>query len=142
MARGLLALLIASNVLTFLGLSHGDVARLGRVVLWSYVIVGWWLLTAVVLLWTVHVRDRARRGEHGAQPSGVRASDQHAWVIAIILVLAFLFRSAELDRLPWGYAGIHLDGAYNSDLAFQLLDGVRPFSPVLSSVAYARDCLT
>jgi len=142
MAKALLAILIATNVLTFLGLSHGDVARLGRPILGSYVVVGWWLLTAVVLLWAARVRDRARPAERGGQPYSGRAMDQQVWVVAIILILAFLFRSAELDRLPWGYAGIHPDAAYNGDMAFRILDGVQPFSPVLASKAFARDCLT
>jgi hypothetical protein len=151
MARILLGLLIATNVLTFVGLSHGELAlgrldigdaRLGHLVAWSYVVVGWWLLTAVVLLWTARVRDRRGATEGGGQPYGERVTDQQFWVIGTILVVAFIFRSAELDRLAWGYAGVHPDGAYNSEVAFRLLDGSQPFSAVLPSVVYARDCLT
>ena len=141
MSRVLLLLMIAANVVAFLGLSHGELSGLGA---WSYVVAAWWLLTAGVLLWAAHARDGGGRGrdEDRTQAYSVRATDPQLWVVGVILILAFIFRSAELDRLPWGYAGIHLDAAYNSDVAFRILDGTQPFGAVLRSRAYARDCLT
>jgi len=140
MSRVLLLLMIAANVVAFLGLSHGELGGLGA---WSYVVAAWWLLTAGVLLWAAHARDGGGRGrdEDRTQAYSVRATDPQLWVVGVILILAFIFRSAELDRLPWGYAGIHLDAAYNSDVAFRILDGTPRFFSRGSSAAF-QSCLT
>src|SRR5215831_1215091 len=142
MARLLLALLIATNVLTLLALSHDELARLGHLVAGSYVVVGWWLVTAAVLLWVADRYDRRARAERTAPADGVHTTHRQGWVVVIILILGFMFRSAALDRLPWGYAGIHIDAAYNSELAFRILDRTQPFGAVMPSLAYVRDFLT
>src|SRR5262245_5334962 len=130
---------MATNVLTLLALGHGQLGRRRHWVAGSYVVVGWWLVTAVVLLWAARRYDRRAQAERTAPADGVHASDRQGWVVVIILILGFMFRSAELDRLPWGYAGIHIDAAYNSELAFRILDGTQPFAAVLPSTAYVRD---
>ena len=131
--------MVGANVVAFLGLSHGEL-NLGA---WSYVVAAWWLLTAGVLLWAAHARNGGGRGrdEDRTQAYSVRATDPQLWVVGVILILAFIFRSAELDRLPWGYAGIHLDAAYNSDVAFRILDGTPRFFSRGSSAAF-QSCLT
>ena len=88
----------------------------------------------------------ARRRDRAAEPP-LRPDDPVAHIGpplalgVIILVAGFVFRSAELDRLPWGYAGIIYDGAYNSDVAFRILDGGQPFTPIVPSAAYMRDAM-
>src|SRR5438046_10759959 len=115
MSRVLLVLMVGANVVAFLGLSHGELSGLGA---WSYVVAAWWLLTAGVLLWAAHARDGGGRGrdEDRTQAYSVRATDPQLWVVGVILILAFIFRSAELDRRPRGYACFDLASAFHCEV--------------------------
>ncbi|MGI8782293.1 MAG: glycosyltransferase family 39 protein [Acidobacteriota bacterium] len=89
------------------------------------------------------VSERATKPAFSAaRPWLDRLTDPETAVIGSILLLALVFRSAELERLPWGYAGLHIDAAFNGEVAFRILDGQQFFTPVTVSLAYARDTIT
>ena len=77
-------------------------------------------------------------------PPGNGDSNQREFQPAILFILAlatFIFRWSNIENLPYGFQGMHYDTAYNSELAFRILDGTVPFSPVLPSMIYVRDSL-
>src|SRR5207247_9486588 len=120
MSRVLLLLMIAANVVAFLGLSHGELSGLGA---WSYVVAAWWLLTPGVLLWAAHARDGGGRGgdEDRTQAYSVRATDPQLWVVGVILLLAIIFRSAVLAGLPVCCGCVRVDAAYTRYVAYRIV---------------------
>jgi hypothetical protein len=111
----------------------------------SYLLSFVWLASAVTLLRTAATRDASHGRRPPARPLRDRLAQSSLLKVSAILLLALVFRSTELDRLPWGYAGLHLDAAYNSAVAFRILDGQQFFMPVTPSASYcpyARDTLT
>jgi 4-amino-4-deoxy-L-arabinose transferase-like glycosyltransferase len=144
--RRLAVFLLLVNLAGFLWLSRA--IRHDSVGPSSYVLAFVWLSSAAVLLRTAarrDARDASRDSRPRTRPLRDRLAQPQLVMVCLILVVALVFRSAELDRLPWGYAGLHLDAAYNSAVAFRILDGLQFFMPVTPSAAYcpyARDTLT
>src|SRR6266566_7335064 len=113
------AVSLISSAAASLWLSHAIAAhaKMG-----SYGVAAVWLASVAVVMGMAWRRDRAAGPPPGSDDPVVHTGPPLALAM-IILVAGFVFRSAELDRLPWGYAGVHVDGAYNSEVAVRILDG-------------------
>jgi hypothetical protein len=142
----LVVVLLLVNLAGFLWLSRE--LRQGTVGPSSYLLAVVWLSSAAMLLRTAarrDVRDASQGRRPPARPLRDRLAQSPLLTVCLVLLVALVFRSTELDRLPWGYAGLHLDAAYNSAVAFRILDGEQFFMPVTPSASYcpyARDTLT
>jgi len=107
---------------------------------WASIVAGVWIASMVSVLIAARRRDlRPSATSEASEPQLVftREPDPALAALAGLLIVGFVFRSTGLDRLPWGYAGVNLDAAYNSIGAFWILDGL-PFTPVIQS----RDVFT
>ena len=133
------AVSLTSSAAALLWLSHA-IAPHAKVGVVSYAVAAAWLASVAVVVGMAWRRDRAAGPPPRSDDPVVHTGPPLALAV-IILVAGFVFRSTELDRLPWGYAGIHIDGAYNSDVAFRILDGGQPFTPIVPSAAYMRDAM-
>jgi hypothetical protein len=67
------------------------------------------------------------------------------WTILLSLLLLVIatvaFRWYNIENLPFGYQGMHIDTAYNSEIAFRIIDGKVNFSPVIPGISYVRDAV-
>jgi hypothetical protein len=61
--------------------------------------------------------------------------------LGVVVILGVVFRRMQIDELPWGHAGIAIDAAYLSDIAFRILDGTQHFTAIMLSPAYYRDVM-
>jgi Dolichyl-phosphate-mannose-protein mannosyltransferase len=116
-------------------------------ILWlvSHLLAGLWLWTGAVIWWQERKAGHAPSAEGASLLRRERfrsfLASSDAQFLFVVLALSAMLRFVDLEHMPWGYAGIHIDAAYNSEVSFRILDRQQYFSPVLPSIAYYRDAL-
>ncbi|MGR3320144.1 MAG: ArnT family glycosyltransferase [Candidatus Anammoxibacter sp.] len=61
--------------------------------------------------------------------------------VVFLITATVVFRWHNIEGLPYGYKGMHIDTAFNSEIAFRIIDGHVNFSPVIPGFSYLRDSI-